>query len=628
MTILKQIEHERRRAIPAWTGAFFICLATHVGLGQVDPHRGLWVGQATLNAVNEVTIPLDENNNAIAPDPNKPTSTRDAAYLRLIFHVNGAGQTSLLKDVAILNRSDSITDPNVVGAQSLLPAGESDLALVTDESLYGTVPPQAAIRIARAVFDFGDSRATDGLDAVVDAVVDSVATSVNNDTGDLDDPAARVALRDSASALAEGDAAPIVAGADVAVDFDNFVRTVLTSGLVDEIAAGNDPGTDALDAAEDLRDGTPSHDGSFYGDERAVDMVNGILAAVSGAAVGEEQQAARNAAASFADVDNRYQRFIAGKQFGDMIVGAAATAAAAAIIETPLATPTSIREAVDFDQATQDARDAAPLVEVAQFDENRPTDAVEVVLDAIIAAAAALPPGTTHEADVQSAAEQAGRVALRDIVMRYPIPPDAPTPDYNDFIQSDDFQESAAVAALGAAVEAISEKRNNALHTLDSLRGAARVGAANALRNAYAAAARAQRTELPMDGSFAPGSGDTRAEAEIGVSDTSLGAAGLFCELILPANHPTNPFRHRRHPDHTTGFSITRRIRLDFDGVPSDPLARAGFGVDRITGVYREEIHGLHKPLGPDPNNAPIGLKVEGRFELNRISLIDALNAL
>jgi hypothetical protein len=46
--------------------------------------------------------------------------------------------------------------------------------------------------------------------------------------------------------------------------------------------------------------------------------------------------------------------------------------------------------------------------------------------------------------------------------------------------------------------------------------------------------------------------------------------------------------------------------------------------VQRITGVYREEIFGLHKPLGPQQDK---GLKVEGRFELNRISLIDALNA-
>ena len=196
MKFWKQVEHERWRTIPAWSVALVICLASHIGLSQVDSHRGLWVGQATLNAVNEVTIPLDENNSPIAPDPNTPTSTRDAAHLRLIVHVNGAGQASLLKDVAILNRSGGLEDPSIVDAESLLPVGESDIALVTDERLYGEVAPQAAIRIASAVFDFGDSRATDGLDAVVDAVTESVAMSVSSDTGDLDDPADRLLGKD------------------------------------------------------------------------------------------------------------------------------------------------------------------------------------------------------------------------------------------------------------------------------------------------------------------------------------------------------------------------------------------------------------------------------------------------
>jgi len=46
--------------------------------------------------------------------------------------------------------------------------------------------------------------------------------------------------------------------------------------------------------------------------------------------------------------------------------------------------------------------------------------------------------------------------------------------------------------------------------------------------------------------------------------------------------------------------------------------------VASVTGVYREEIFGLHKPLGA---NKDIGLKAEGRFQLNRVSRIDTLNA-
>lgn len=130
-----------------------------------------------------------------------------------------------------------------------------------------------------------------------------------------------------------------------------------------------------------------------------------------------------------------------------------------------------------------------------------------------------------------------------------------------------------------------------------------------------------------MDGEFAAGEGDARLRWEIAQNEESpLDEMdfGLTAEVYLPANHPTNPFRHRRHPDHTSGFDIIREIRLDFDGDAVNPLERSGYGVDKITGVYREEITGLHKPLGPQKN---VGLRVEGRFELNRISLIDTLNA-
>ena len=150
--------------------------------------------------------------------------------------------------------------------------------------------------------------------------------------------------------------------------------------------------------------------------------------------------------------------------------------------------------------------------------------------------------------------------------------------------------------------------------------------ARQALRSVYALAARARRAELPLAGAFAPGSGDPRLVSEL-AQPTDLGPAGLAGTVRLPADHPTNPFRHRRHPDHTTGYDIRREIRLDFDGAPGGAVESAGYGVSRIAGTYREEIFGLHKPLGPAPATAPIGLKTEGRFELNRISEIDVLNA-
>ena len=173
-----------------------------------------------------------------------------------------------------------------------------------------------------------------------------------------------------------------------------------------------------------------------------------------------------------------------------------------------------------------------------------------------------------------------------------------------------------------AASGAVAEKAINALYTTQSIQDAARTSAINALQSVYSAAARAVRTELPLTGKFGPGNGDPRLTWDIKLA--ALGLPGLTGSILLPANHPTNPFRHRRHPDHAIGLDITRNLRLDFDGTTTTVPTRAGYGVDRVTGTYREDIFGLHKKLGPQQN---LGLRVEGKFELNRISLVDTLNA-
>jgi hypothetical protein len=185
-----------------------------------------------------------------------------------------------------------------------------------------------------------------------------------------------------------------------------------------------------------------------------------------------------------------------------------------------------------------------------------------------------------------------------------------PTLDYTAFIRASDsrfvdFKEIAPLVAAAAAAGAVTEK-SNVLSTATSVANKAKERAVSAIPTVYSSAARAVRTELPLTGNFGPGQ------------------TGLTGTIILPANHPTNPFRHRRHPDHTTGFDITRVLTLGFDGTATDTLAESGFGVSAITGTYAEEIFGLHKPLGPAKDT---GLKVLGTFTLHRISLIDALNA-
>ncbi len=94
---------------------------------------------------------------------------------------------------------------------------------------------------------------------------------------------------------------------------------------------------------------------------------------------------------------------------------------------------------------------------------------------------------------------------------------------------------------------------------------------------------------------------------------------GVACggRIDIDKSASTNPYRHKYHPDHGQGFDIIRVFSLAFEGAPGDPLKAApGYGVNRLSGVYRESIAGLHK----------ITLKTEGIVTLNRISTVPNLN--
>ena len=614
-----------------WAAAFLtLASAASAFADGASPYRGLWVGEVTLRFVNEVPVPLDKNNVPIAPDPMVPTPTADKANLRLILHVNGAGQVSLLRDVAILDRSGSTSpgaggagtvnlrdNPAVLGAMGSPLSRESDLALVTDERLYGEFPPQPAQRIASAVFDFGDGRATEAVEAVIDAAAKKAAQRV------LAGDASTAAV---SSATAAGQA--VIDGADVAEAFRQFRETYLSRAKVDQIAVGG-PSDPVLLAARTAAQALLTRT-SFFPDPRGVAMVDAIVAAANAAGTNADARkaAAQVAAAAGADLTDDYQRFLAGKTVGDMVAGAADAAAVAAV--APGATAASITLAVNGNAAVRAARsEATGLDAVSAYRDSRATSAVDVVVAAVIASAAgALPAEAGTDAAIRSAAAAAGSQALATDVARFGVPVGGPTPDYNAFLDSTTLAGVPAKAGA-AAVKAMIEKRaDNPFLSEAELASLARDAATDEVRagspNAFGEAAMAARRELPLAGEFRPGAGDPRFTFVIKKEgQASLGAAALEGTILLPASHPTNPFRHFRHPDHRYGFNITRRVRLDFDAGPPE-LKRSGYGVDRIAGVYREEIFGLHKPLGPAKN---AGLRVEGRFELSRVALIDALNA-
>lgn len=175
-------------------------------------------------------------------------------------------------------------------------------------------------------------------------------------------------------------------------------------------------------------------------------------------------------------------------------------------------------------------------------------------------------------------------------------PPSGATSYYSNFLQSAAFANSASLVALAAT---------SSLAGLGSLTTARQFEIANgaALQallaaNAFIAADALTISEVPMAGQIAPG----------GV---------LTGNIFLGADHPTNPFRHKWNPIHQHGYAITRALTVTFDSTSTNNVS------DQITGNYREEISGLHKPLGPNLNT---GLIAEGPITLSRISLVDTLN--
>ena len=178
------------------------------------------------------------------------------------------------------------------------------------------------------------------------------------------------------------------------------------------------------------------------------------------------------------------------------------------------------------------------------------------------------------------------------------------TPVYTAFIQTTNFTGAASKAATAAAQGLVGLSVSE---TLSRKTDIATLAAVNALKDAgiYTAADALLLNELPMTGQLAP-------------------AGTLTGTIYLGADHPTNPFRHKWSPIHRHGYAVTRALTVNFDSASSsNALAQIGFGVDRISGTYRESISGLHKPLGP---NQDIGLITEGVIRLERVSLVDTLN--
>ncbi|MDQ6708603.1 MAG: hypothetical protein M3Z85_21800 [Acidobacteriota bacterium] len=118
---------------------------------------------------------------------------------------------------------------------------------------------------------------------------------------------------------------------------------------------------------------------------------------------------------------------------------------------------------------------------------------------------------------------------------------------------------------------------------------------------------------------------------------TALVMSGAFGtnltgSLVTARNSPTNPFKHRYHPDHddlTAAFlpppanlpteqqevwQVSRAIALQFAAPAADQSPSSGFSVR--TGTYSEQITGLHKNT----------LITSGTFTLQRVNTLGEIN--
>jgi hypothetical protein len=147
-----------------FAGLVVLFLSTRIILADTNSTAGLWVGEVTLQRVNETVSGVNAANEVVSPDPAVTTPVAAPAHLRIIFHVDTNGHAWLLKGVAMVDRSTNSTP---------------DIVLLSDPNLYsqyGSLPGQ---RLTAAAFDFGD-----GPDAqnALDAIATAAATAAVNGT--------------------------------------------------------------------------------------------------------------------------------------------------------------------------------------------------------------------------------------------------------------------------------------------------------------------------------------------------------------------------------------------------------------------------------------------------------------
>jgi len=104
-------------------------------------------------------------------------------------------------------------------------------------------------------------------------------------------------------------------------------------------------------------------------------------------------------------------------------------------------------------------------------------------------------------------------------------------------------------------------------------------------------------------------------------------AGSISVQIVTAPDDPTNPFKHKYHPDHDNkdaqflnfrqeAFEITRDMELNFSLTDPEGRNPPGWGSTIVGGTFQEVLTGLHK-------NAIV---VSGQFQLKRLSNVTTLN--
>ncbi len=182
-----------------------------------NPVAGLWVGEVVLQNVNEAVSGVNAANQVVSPDPAVTTPTYSPARLRIILHVNAAGNIRLLKGVAM------------VAAMTTNNTASTNIVLLSDPNLYAQYGAQPGQRLTTVGYDFGDGPAAQN---ALQAVATAAAAAAANNFGAL--PAMNTAARSAAQTAVASYQSGIPSGATAG--YSNFVQSATFSGIVSNVA--------------------------------------------------------------------------------------------------------------------------------------------------------------------------------------------------------------------------------------------------------------------------------------------------------------------------------------------------------------------------------------------------------